>query len=77
MEKSVSILVKRNVAAGGGKQEEIGKVKREEKVEFIDSEKDQGRIWSRSKTAVIIVLIHCFFSSTVKHTEEEEEGTHI
>lgn len=44
MEKPMSILVRRNVVAGGGKQEEIGKVKREERVEFVDSAKDQGCI---------------------------------
>lgn len=55
----------------------MGKVKREEKVEFVDSVKNQGCIWSRSKAAVVIVLIHCFFTSTVKHMEEEEKGTQI
>lgn len=77
MEKPVNMLMRKNIAAGGGKWEETGKVKREEKVEFVDSEKDQGFIWSRSKATVIIVLIHCFFTSTVKHIEKEEEGIHI
>lgn len=44
MEKPVSMLVRRNVAVGGGKQGEIGKVKREEQVEFVDSVNDQGCI---------------------------------
>lgn len=44
MDKPVSILVRKNVAAGGEKQEEIGKVEREEKVECVCSAKDQGCI---------------------------------
>lgn len=44
MEKPVSMLVRRNAAGGGGKREETSKVKREEKVEFVDSAKDQGCI---------------------------------
>lgn len=44
MEKPMSMLVRSNVTAGGGKQEEICEVKRDEKVEFVDSAKDQGCI---------------------------------
>lgn len=44
MEKPLSMQVRRNVTAGGGKQEEIRKVKRQEKLEFVDSAKDQGCI---------------------------------
>lgn len=74
MEKAVGMPVSRNVAVGEGKQEDIGKLKREEKVEFVGNAKDQPCVWSRSKAAVVIVLIHCSFTSTVKQVEE---GTYI
>lgn len=44
MEKPVSVPVRRNVAVGEGKQEKIGKVRREEKVEFVGNAKDRGCI---------------------------------
>lgn len=41
MEKAVGMPVSRNVAVGEGKPEDIGKLKREEKVEFVGNAKDQ------------------------------------
>jgi len=48
-----------------------------EKEEFVDSAKDWGCVWSRKKAAVNILLTHCFFPSTSKCIEEEEEGVFV